>query len=175
MRERPTRESDRGRPEEEGDRLGLYRGAEGLITGTVVCAAAIAYGAGHLDTTGTLCLAIIGTVAVYWLAHLHAETLGSALTHRHHPLLALRHALAATWPIAGVSVLPVGILLVAELFGAGLRTAAWVALIATIGLLTVYSYMAGARGGLDPRGRLLSAAAGAGLGILVALLKVALH
>ncbi|MBO0843789.1 MAG: hypothetical protein J2P22_00020 [Nocardioides sp.] len=175
MRERPTPESDRGRPEEEGDRLGLYRGAEGLITGTVVCAAAIAYGAGHLDTTGTLCLAIIGTVAVYWLAHLHAETLGSALTHRHHPLLALRHALAATWPIAGVSVLPVGILLVAELFGAGLRTAAWVALIATIGLLTVYSYMAGARGGLDPRGRLLSAAAGAGLGILVALLKVALH
>lgn len=174
MSERPTRESP-GRDLDGDDRLGLYRGAEGLITGTVVCAAAIAYGAGHLDTTGTLCLAILGTVLVYWLAHLHAETIGSALTHGHHPMLALRHALSATWPIAGVSVLPVGILLVAELFGADLRTAAWVALIATIGLLTVYSYLAGARGGLDARGRLVSAAAGAGLGILVALLKVALH
>jgi hypothetical protein len=157
------------------DRLGLYRGAEGLITGTVVCAAVIAYGAAKFDSTGGLCVAILGTVAVYWLAHLHAETLGSALTHHHHPLVALRHALVETWPIAGVSVLPVGILLVAELFGAELRTAAWVALIATIGLLTAYSYIAGARGGLDAWGRIVSAAAGAGLGVLVALLKIALH
>jgi hypothetical protein len=173
-----TEPTTRGSAPDEGgrgDRLGLYRGAEGLITGTVVCAAAIAYGAGHLDTTSTLCLAILGTVAVYWLAHLHAETLGSALTHGHHPVLALRHAVAATWPIAGVSILPVGILLVSELFGAELRTAAWIALIATIALLTSYSYLAGARSGLDARGRLVSAAAGALLGILVALLKVALH
>ena len=160
--------------EATGDRFGLYRGAEGLITGTVVCAAAIAYGGAKVETTGTLCLVIIGTIAVYWLAHLHAETLGSALTHRYHPRLALRHALVATWPIAGVSALPLGILLVAEVFGAELRPAAWVALVATIGLLTFYSYMAGARGGLDARGRVASAAAGAGLGILVALLKIAL-
>jgi hypothetical protein len=146
-----------------------------LITGTVVCAAVIAYGAAKFDSTGRLCVAILGTVAVYWLAHLHAETIASALTHHHHPLVALRHALGETWPIAGVSVLPVGILLVAELFGAELRTAAWVALIATIGLLTAYSYLAGARGGLDTWGRIVSAAAGAGLGILVALLKIALH
>ena len=173
MSDRRTREPRRRAP--GNDRLGLYRGAEGLITGTVVCAAVIAYGATKLDSTASLCLAILGTVAVYWLAHLHAETLGSALTHHHHPRVALRHALGSTWPIAGVSVLPVGILLVAELFGAELRTASWVALIATIGLLTVYSYMAGVRGGLDTRGRILSAAAGAGLGILVALLKVILH
>jgi hypothetical protein len=159
----------------DGDRLGVYQGAEGLITGTVVCAAAIAAGAGHLDSTATLCTAILGTVAVYWLAHLHAVTLGRALSEGHHPLRALRHALAATWWIAGVSVLPVGILVVAELFGADLRKAAWIALLATVGLLTFYSYVAGARGGLDRWGRLVSAAAGAGLGILVALLKVALH
>jgi hypothetical protein len=173
MEDRPA--SGRGRRFAAADRLGLYRGAEGLITGTVVCAAAIAYGAGHIDSTGPLCAAIFGTVAVYWLAHLHAETLGSALTHGHHPLAALRHAVAATWLIAGVSVLPVGILLLSELFGAELRTAAWIALLATIGLLTTYSYLAGARGGLDRGGRIISAAAGAGLGILVALLKVALH
>jgi len=157
------------------DRLGLYRGAEGLITGTVVCAAALAYGASHLGSTRTLCVAILGTVAVYWLAHLHAVTLGSALTHGHHPVQAFRHALAATWWIAGVSALPVGILLLAELLGAELRTAAWIAMVATIGLLTFYSYAAGARGGLDRWGRIVSAAAGMALGILVALLKVALH
>jgi hypothetical protein len=157
------------------DPLGLVTGGEGAITGTVVCAAAIAYGAGHLDSTGELSLAIVGTVVVYWLAHLHAVTLGSSLTHRHHPVAAFRHALVHTIPILGASVVPLVILLLCRLAGAELRTAAWSALIATIGLLTVYSYLAGARGGLDAGGRVASACAGAGIGILVALLKLALH
>jgi hypothetical protein len=157
------------------DPLGLVTGGEGAITGTVVCAAVIAYGGGHLDSTAQLCLAIFGTIAVYWLAHLHAVTLGSSLTHRHHPVVAFRHAVVETLPILGASVLPVLVLLVSRVAGAELRTAAWIALVTTIGLLTVYSYVAGARGGLDTRGRIASAAAGAAIGILVALLKVALH
>ena len=158
-----------------GDPLGLISGGEGVITGTVVCAAAIAYGAGHLGSIGELSIAILGTVLIYWLAHLHARTLGVSVTHGHHPLVALRLAVAETWPIAGASVVPILILLVAEMAGASLATAAWVALIATIALLIAYSYLAGARSGLDTLGRVGSAAVGAGIGILVALLKVALH
>jgi uncharacterized membrane protein YdjX (TVP38/TMEM64 family) len=158
------------------DPLGLMsEGAEGMITGTVVCAAVIAYGAGHLDSILQLTGAMLGTVAVYWLAHLHAVTIGTSLTHQHHPIAALEHALRETWPIIGASVAPVAVLLLSALLGADLRTAAWIALIATIGLLTVYSYLAGARGGLDTWGRLASAAAGALLGLLVAALKIALH
>jgi hypothetical protein len=157
------------------DLLGLVTGGEGAITGTVVCAAAIAYGVGHLNSIGELSVAILGTVAVYWIAHLHAVTLGSSLTHRHHPMVALRHALVATAPIVGASVVPLVVLLVCYLAGAGLRTAGWAALAATIALLTLYSYLAGARGGLDTGGRIASACAGAGLGVLVALLKLALH
>ena len=157
------------------DPLGLISGGEGIFTGTVVCAAAIAYGAGHLDSTAELCIAIFGTVLIYWLAHLHARTLGASVTHGHLPLVALRLAVVETWPIAGASVLPIVILLLAELAGASLRTAAWVALIATIALLTAYSYLAGVRSGLGTWGRVASAAVGAGIGILVALLKVALH
>lgn len=157
------------------DPLGLVTGGEGAITGTVVCAAAIAYAAGHVDSTGQLCLAILGTIAVYWLAHLHAVTLGSSLTHRHHPAAAFHHALAQTAPIAGASVVPLIVLLLCRLLGADLRTASWTALLSTIALLTCYSYLAGARGGLDVGGRVASACAGAGVGILVALLKIALH
>jgi hypothetical protein len=157
------------------DPLGLISGGEGILTGTVVCAAAIAYSAAHVDSSAQLSLVIFGTVVVYWLAHLHARTLGASVTHGHHPLAALRMAIGETWPIAGASVLPILVLLSAEVAGASLRTAAWTALIATIVLLTAYSYLAGVRSGLQTWGRVASAAVGAGIGILVALMKVALH
>lgn len=157
------------------DPLGLISGGEGVITGTVVCAAVIAYGAAHPSSTARLTLALLGTVLVYWLAHLHAVTIGESVRYGHHPLRALRQALTETWPIAAVSALPILILVLAEAFGAALATAAWVALLATIGLLTLYSYLAGARGGLSIWGRIASAVVGAAIGLLVAALKVGLH
>ena len=114
-------------------------------------------------------------MVVYWLAHLHAVTIGRAVNHRHHPFAAFEHALAETWPIAGASIVPLAVLLLSALLGADLKTAAWIALIATIGLLTAYSYVAGARGGMGAWGRIGSAVAGLALGLLVVLLKVALH
>jgi hypothetical protein len=157
------------------DLFGLLAGGEGAITGTVVCAAAIAYGASHGATIGGLAAGIMGTVAVYWLAHLHAETLGSSLTARHHPWVAVRHNLRETMPIFGVSVVPLAVLVVSRLLGMEVDTAAWTALYATIALLAGYSYLAGSRAGLDLWGRVMSSVAGAALGILVALLKVWLH
>jgi len=162
------------------DRLGagplrLVSGSESAIIGTVVCAAVIAYGVGHAASTGQLSIAIVGTVGVYWVAHLHAVTISSALTHGHHPSEAVRHALAETAPIAAASIIPLGVLLLTNLAGASLSGSAWTALLVTIGLLAFYSYVAGARGGLDLSGRIASALAGAGIGLLVALLKVALH
>ena len=57
----------------ERDPLGMING-EGIITGTVVSAAAIAAAAGHLAET-RLILAILGTALIYWLAHVHAVIL----------------------------------------------------------------------------------------------------
>ena len=157
------------------DRLSLGAGSEGTITGTVVCAAAIAYGAGHLETAGQLSTAILGTVFVYWLAHLHAVSLGMSLEHGHHPIASLRHAVAETFPILLASAIPLLVLLGTTLLGADLLTAAWTALYVTVGLLGFYSYVAGVRSGLGTGGRIASTAAGVGLGMLVVLLKVALH
>ena len=157
------------------DRFALVSGGEGTITGTVVCAAAIAYGAGHLDTAAQLSTAILGTVIVYWLAHLHAIALSTSITRGHHPVVALRHAVAETFPILVASVVPLGVLLGTTVLGADLLTAAWTALYVTVGLLGFYSYVAGVRSGLGVTGRIVSTAAGVALGMLVVLLKVALH
>ncbi|UYM05643.1 hypothetical protein [Solicola gregarius] len=157
------------------DPLGLYRGGEGLITGTVVCASVIAAAAGHIHSTARLTLAIFGTVFVYWLAHLHARAIGSAVADQQHPYTAVGAAVSHTWPVAAASLLPICVLLVADVAGATLRTAAWIALWATIGLLGLYSYLAGRRGGLGTWGSVASACAGAALGVLIVGLKAALH
>jgi hypothetical protein len=159
--------------ERERDPLGMING-EGVITGTVVSAAVIAAAAGHLEETHIV-LAILGTAFIYWLAHLHARTLGDAVKHRTHPVDALKEALAETWPILAASLVPALILLVTQLVGVRIRTGAWIAVIASTVLLTVYSFLAGRRGGLGMGGSLLSAAIGAALGLLVVLLKASLH
>ncbi len=157
------------------DRWGLLRGGEGLMTGTVVAAAVIAATAGHVDSTAQLSVAILGTTFVYWLAHLHAATIGAAVHKGLHPLHALRAAVTHTWTIAAASLLPLAVLLLAEAVGAELVTASWVALWATVGLLTLYSYLAGRRGGLGVRDSIVCAVAGCGLGLVAAGLKAALH
>jgi hypothetical protein len=157
----------------ERDPLGMING-EGIITGTVVSAAVIAAAAGHLEETHIV-IAILGTAFIYWLAHLHARTLGDAVKHRTHPIDALREALAETWPILAAAVLPAVILLMAKVVGAEIRRAAWIAVIASTVLLALYSFFAGRRGGLGLGGSLLSAAIGAALGILIVVLKASLH
>ena len=62
-----------------------------------------------------------------------------------------------------------------QLVGFKIRTGAWIAVIASTVLLTIYSFFAGRRGGLGLRGSLVSAAIGALLGLLVIGLKASLH
>jgi hypothetical protein len=161
------------RIERERDPLGMING-EGVITGTVVSTAVIAASAGHLGET-RIVIAILGTAFIYWLAHLHARTLGDSVKHRTHPVDALKEALAETWPILAAALMPAVILVVIQLFGVELRIGAWIAVICGTLLLTIYSFFAGRRGGLGLGGSLASAAAGAALGILIIGLKAGLH
>jgi hypothetical protein len=153
------------------DSDGLLSNVDGVITGTVVCAAVIAAVGGTAESTGQIVIAIVGAVIVYWLAHIHAETIAFAVQHRRHPRDALRQAVRHTWTIPAASILPLVVLLVADLIGVSLRGAAWVALWAATALLAAYSYLAGSRAGLGVRGRVTCAASGAALGVLVAGLK----
>ena len=157
----------------ERDPLGMING-EGVITGTVVSAAVIAAAVGHLEET-RLVLTILGTAFIYWLAHLHARTLGDAVKHHTHPVDALKEALAETWPILAAALVPAVILIVTQLAGLPIRTDAWIAVIASTVLLTAYSFFAGRRGGLGLGGSVLSACIGALLGLMVIGLKASLH
>ncbi len=153
----------------------LLRNAESAMTGTVVCAAVIAASAGHTESIRSLEITIIVTVGGYWLVHLYAITLAMIISNRHRPWLALRLAAEHSWLSAGASLVPVAVLVVADRLGATIISSAFVALAVTVGLLAVYGAIAGHRAGFGRFGIGLSAAFGAGFGLLLVVIKVAVH
>lgn len=159
----------------EKDYFGFFGRSEAVITGTVVCSATIAAAAGHMDSIWQLAIAILGTTLIYWLAHVHATAIGHAVANRDRPTAALRYSLYLNAPVVLVSLLPLAILLFAALFDGDIGNAATVALVANIGLLTAYGYIAGRRGGLTTLGSVGSAATGTALGLLIILLKAVTH
>jgi hypothetical protein len=84
-----------------------------------VSAAAIAAAAAHFEEM-RLVLAILGTAFIYWLAHLHARTVGDAVKHQKRPTSALKEALAETWPIRAAAFVPAAILIALQLAGGAL-------------------------------------------------------
>jgi hypothetical protein len=157
--------------EEEAPLPLFLQRSEGVITGTVVSAAVIATFGSTGHTTRELSTALIATSVVYWLAHVYAHAIAAAVTDRHHPWLAIRHAVQRTRSILGAGLLLVAILLLADLVGFSSRGATWVAMDAAIALLGVYGFHAGRRSGLSMAKSLLCGVTGAALGVLVALLK----
>jgi len=148
---------------------------EPLLIGTTVCGGAIAAGAGHIDDLSQLVIAIVGTVLIYWVAHLHAATLAHRVEERLPFRIAIGRALEDNWLMLATALIPVVILVVGDLFGVAILTASWIALGATVALLGGYGYVAAARGGLKMTGRVLSAIGGIFVGVLIMLLKASLH
>lgn len=148
---------------------------ESLLLGTTLCGGVIAAGAGHTPSIASLVAGIIGTVLVYWAAHLHAATLAIAIRPGSRGRSAFGTAVLQTWRIPAAATIPVAVLTAAALAGADVRTAAWLAIAVTAALLGAYGYLAGQRAGLGWTGRAASTLGGVAVGLSVVVLKASLH
>jgi hypothetical protein len=143
------------------------------IYGLIVTASVIAVAGTQLPTF-PLAVAVVVTLIVYWLA----EEYGGLVEHAsagHLPSWAhIRAALRAKWPLVSASFIPLVTLLLARLFGAEPWTAAIIALLAIVAMLTVYGWRAGRS--LDLRGfqQLGMTLLAGGFGVLMIFLKIAL-
>lgn len=165
-------------PDQDGDLPETPSSAGGRhrasgIYGTIVVAATMAAGGNFLHTWA-LAISVVVTLLVYWLAEEYAEILGEHTDAGRLPNLArVRSSLANSWPMVTASYLPVLVLVVAHLSGAGTGSAALIALVATALILVVHGHTAGHAAGL--RGIRLVAVTGAAAmlgGALVALKAV---
>jgi hypothetical protein len=155
------------------DRLGIPLVAP-AIYGVVVSSAVMA-SAGPAVPLLRLAVAVLVTVLVYWIAEQYAAVLAARLHGRVTTSRHVRTSLREGWPMVQASYAPLLVLLAAWLLGASRTAAVLSALIFTTALLFGLGWLAGRRSGLAGLGLLTSAMVGGGLGLIMIVLKVALH
>jgi hypothetical protein len=144
------------------------------IYGLIVSSGVLAAGAG--TSTGTVVLAVLGTLCVYWAAERYAELVAERV-HSGQRLgwPRVRRRLASGWEIVAGSAAPLGVLVVFRAAGAALPIAVDAALVCGVVLLCLAGWEIGRDGRLGVPQRLASAATAGGFGVLMAALKTLLH
>ena len=141
------------------------------IYGAIITAAILDTAGGRLPTDA-LIVAVVATLAVYWLAEQYAELLGEEVEGGVVPTWAhIREGLAATSPMVSASFLPLLALLLARVAGTSAFAAANVGLITVVVLLIVHAWAAGRSAQLRGRRLLFATSIAAGLGLSMILLK----
>jgi hypothetical protein len=117
------------------------RDASGVIYGTLVTAGTILGASEGAHDVLEVALTVIATVALYWIAHAYAEVVGNADVVAPSLRVAARE-LAVESRMVGACVLPLAILLVADLLGSGFAAATTIGLWSTVGLLFIWGLLA---------------------------------
>jgi len=156
-------------------RRAAERDVPGAIYGLILATSVIAVsGRYDPDNAGATAVTVVVTATVFWLAHVYAEVL--ALGHGGRPTWAeVRRILDQEWPLVQAGILPTAILLsgvVGLLPDHRAHDAAVIACLAELAATGVlFARAAGARG----LGAAVSGAIALAFGVVVILLKVAVH
>ncbi|HET6811237.1 MAG TPA: hypothetical protein VFH50_09530 [Acidimicrobiales bacterium] len=148
----------------------------GVIYGTIATGALLAAEASRRETLEEAAASVALTLALFWLAHGYAHSLGERLGSGEGWSLgrlvsSLRHEVA----ILRGSVIPLVVLLLARAAGASTSGAVGAALISAAVLLFVLELIAGVRSRQSARGVMIQVLIGAVLALGILALKVVLH
>jgi len=144
------------------------------IYGTIICGSVLV----AVDPTGSIghvVVVVVVTVLVYWLAERYSELLAARMRGQRVTRAQLRSTLRTGWPMVQASYTPLLVLIGAGLLGADTATAIPAAVFYTTALLFVLGWLAGRRGGQSGWGLAGTVTFVGGLGILMVILKLALH
>ena len=154
--------------------LSAYSGEHGVY-GTVLVTALIAVGIED-DTDLQVLLFVLGTIGVFWLAHVYASVVASrALT----PAPPLRQALARgarhSFGMVVAMLIPVAFLLAAVIGLLDEWTAYWIALFSGVVVLGVIGYLNARRNGSAWPWRIAGVLSTTIMGLIVIALSILVH
>jgi hypothetical protein len=151
---------------EENTAAGLY----GIIISAAVMASS------HAASAARLILAVVITLVIYWSAERYARLVAERIHEGHPPAWPqIRSQFTRGWQMVTASALPVIVLAVVRAAGAALQHAVVSALICATLLLCLAGWEMGRLGRLSGLERLASAAVAGTFGVVLILLKMALH
>ncbi len=147
-----------------------------LLYGAVVTGSILAVSSLHGSSADHVALASGGVAIVYWLAHVYVDAVGGRFHDVEHSLHSrIGVAVRTNTEVLVGSLPPIAVFLLARLAGAEVIVAAEIALWFTVGLLAcagaAAAYLAGVRGWR----LLLETLVAGGFGVVVIVLKYALH
>jgi hypothetical protein len=118
---------------------------------------------------------LVATGLVFWLAHVYAALVGDRIDHTRLDPAELRRVARHEWPLLQAALPAAGAAVLVGLLGGSDAAAAWTALVVAItgqvGWATVATLRAGASGPLVT----VTAVVNLVLGLLIVILKTALH
>jgi hypothetical protein len=151
---------------EEGTAAGIY----GLIVTTAVMAAS------HAARAIGAILAVLVTLITYWAAERYARIVAERIHQGHRPTWqSVREQLTSGWEMITMSALPLAVLVLARLVGAGLSAALLSGMVCSTVLLCVAGWRMGRGGRLTRWEKLVSAAVAGLFGGGMIVLKTLLH
>lgn len=149
----------------------------GVIYG-IILATALIGAFSEQDQVGAIAtfIAVMGSALVFWLAHAYAHILASGMLARRTTTWAgVREALERQLPLVLGALPPALVLLATPLGLLSESNAQSAAMLTGIGLLTGFGLLAARRQGAGLVGTIVLTAISAGLGIVVVVLKSAIH
>ncbi|WP_433727675.1 hypothetical protein ACQP2Y_13010 [Actinoplanes sp. CA-051413] len=173
-----TRTGDVGAAEgttqaQQPDYTGAIYGS--LLAASVIVGAAV--GAHDESDLRPLRLAILLVVTglVFWLAHGYARLVGQRIRHSALDFRQIRRVVRREWPLLEAALPPAAAALLFGLLGASNAAAAWAALIVAIAGQVGWATITTIRTGAGAPLVVLSAVVNLLLGLVIVLLKTALH
>jgi len=154
------------RSSEENTAAGIH----GLIVSSAVMAAS------HAESAGTVAVATLVTLAIYWVAERYSRLVATRIHEGHRPgWRQIRVQLTMGWAIITASALPIAVLAALGLAGADVGLAVGWALACSTFLLCLAGWEIGRDGRLSGLERLASATVAGLFGVVMAILKALLH
>lgn len=155
---------------------------EPAIYGVVLVAGLVVIVGESAEASWDVFVKVCATVAVFWAAHVYAGTVAhladepdSSVPLSRRAVVAGRVAVEHSWGMLLAAVIPLSLLLVGHGHVLDAQQAVWAALWLSVVLLGVLGYAKAAIWTTRLRVRLVSAAITSALGLVLVLLKIAVH
>jgi hypothetical protein len=144
------------------------------IYGIIVSAAVMA--AAHAPSAVITVAAVLVTLVTYWAAERYARIVAERIHEGHRPSWqTVRDQVTTGWEMVTTSMLPLGVLILVRLLGAGLRAATIWALVCSTVLLCIAGWRVGRGGRLTRLEQIISTVVAGIFGVGLIVLKAVLH